>query len=45
MPKGWFSGLVDFQRVLVIVKVVIESWDLRERDAELPPIGDGLGDL
>jgi hypothetical protein len=42
---SWFSGLIDFQRAPVIVKEVIESWDPRKRDAELPLIGNSFGDL
>src|SRR5271155_3311020 len=39
IAQNWSSGLIDIQRSPVIVKEVIEAWDLSERDAELPLIG------
>jgi uncharacterized membrane-anchored protein len=39
IAENWSCGLIDIQRAPVILKEVIESWDLSKRDAELPLIG------
>jgi uncharacterized membrane-anchored protein len=39
ITENWSSGLIDIKRAPVILQRVSESWDLREREAELPLVG------